>query len=201
MGTGSDMPVALGPIDLGHAYRDLHPKLLRAARTWAPAGTEDDVVQETWAVVVAKIDQFEGRSTLSTWVLGILWRKSARLWRDRDRDRDRLRFDNDSEQQRYVADESPWSNPERRATNRVEAAIVIAAIDELPEMYREVLLLRDVLDQSAEAAEAQLGISRANQRVRLHRARQKVREALEGFAVEGFAVAGRFRTNSTSPLP
>ena len=172
-------------IDLSLAYDDLHPKMLRAARTWAPSGVADDVVQDTWTVVVANIEQFEGRSTLSTWVLGILWRKSARRWRDHDRHQ--VRLDNDPEGRSQAVDQSPWSNPERRVTSRDEAAAVLAAIKGLPEMYREVLVLRDVLDQPAEAAETRLGISRANQRVRLHRARQQVRDALHTTSPRAFS--------------
>lgn len=183
-------------LDLSDAYVELHPRLVKAARAWAPSGTEDDVLQDTWAVVVNNIDRFEGRSKLSTWVMGILWRKSAQRWRERDRNN--VRLDSSLDGSARQVDDSPWSDPERRATNRLEAAEVLAVIGDLPAIYRDVVVLRDVLDLSAESAEDQLGISSANQRVRLHRARQRIRDHYDAAASP---VPGRTPSLTAQPTP
>lgn len=168
------MDVPPGGFDLTLLHAELHPKLARAARAWAPAGAEDDVLQDTWTVVVDNIDQFEGRSQLSTWVFGILWRQAARYWRDRNRHL--VRFESRPDRYDAAIDNSPWSDPARRATSRMAAADVMGVIGNLPPIYRDVVVLRDVLDQPAEVAERELGITGANQRVRLHRAREQIRD-------------------------
>jgi RNA polymerase sigma-70 factor (ECF subfamily) len=73
----------------------------------------------------------------------------------------------------------PWPDPEQQAVAREELAVVQAAIDELPGAQREVINLRDVLGCSAAEVCDVLGLSDGNQRVLLHRARSKVRAAVE----------------------
>lgn len=179
--------------DVDALYHDLHPRLIAAARSWAPSEHVDDVVQETWAAVVSGLDRFEGRSKISTWVFGILWRQSARKWRDR-----RIRHvpvgeafgDEDWSASRQIEDESVWSDPARLAESRIEGDLALNLIAELPERYRAIVTMRDLRDCTAAEAEAALGLSGANQRVLLHRARRRVRAQLIELGVGAGSQAG-----------
>ena len=174
-----------------------HGPLLRVALGYVrDREAAEDAVQETWLRVLAGLDRFEGRSTLKTWIFGILL-NVARSRRRRDRRilpfsslfrRDQPGSEPIVDPDRFNA-EGRWTSlpenweslPEARLMSREVLDRVGAAIDELPPKLREVILLRDVADWSAEEAASLLGISAANQRVRLHRARGHVRRVLEEY--------------------
>lgn len=138
------------------------------------------------AAVVAGIDSFEGRSKQSTWVFGILLRQSARRWRGRHTRDVPLPLNQpgqDSEHSRQIADESAWSDPQRLTESRISSDIAMRSIATLPERYRIIITMRDIRGCSAAEAETALGISSANQRVLLHRARSKVRRTMVALGV------------------
>ncbi|GAC1658808.1 MAG: sigma-70 family RNA polymerase sigma factor [Candidatus Dormibacteraceae bacterium] len=157
----------------------------------------EDVVQETWLTVIRGIDRFEGRSTLKTWVFGIL----LNIARSRRRRESRSlpfaslfrRDDSDSrgptvDPDRFAAAgnwtslPSNWGNvPEARLLDRETLDQVSAAISGLPSRQREVIILRDVAGWEAGEVAEFLGISAGNERVRLHRARAAVRRRLEDY--------------------
>jgi RNA polymerase sigma-70 factor, ECF subfamily len=80
-----------------------------------------------------------------------------------------------------------WSDPEERLSAAEARAALRDAIGALPPRQRDTLVMRDVLGLSAEEACGVLGASEGNQRVLLHRARAKVRSALEEHMAEGRA--------------
>jgi RNA polymerase sigma-70 factor, ECF subfamily len=174
-----------------------HGPLLQLAFNYVrDRGTAEDVVQETWLQVLASLDRFQGRSSLKTWVFGIL----INVARSRRRRESRLlpfaslfrreagedgptvdpdRFDRDG---RWTTLPARWDAiPESRLLGKETLEQVRAAIAALPERQREVILLRDVAGVGSEEAAGLLGITPANQRVRLHRARAAVRQALEEY--------------------
>jgi RNA polymerase sigma-70 factor (ECF subfamily) len=176
------------------------PGLLRLARMHVPSqAVAEDVVQETWLAVLRGIDGFEGRSSLRTWVLGILLNQArshgrrerrslpfAALRRLREEGRDEPAVEPERFQGR--GDERPgwwsnppdrWANPEERLDTAETRAVLLDAIRGLPARQREIITLRDVIGLSAPEAASVLGVSEGNQRVLLHRARAKVRAALE----------------------
>lgn len=166
--------------DFNELYRELHHRVEAATRAWAPASDVDDVMQETWTAVIASWDSFEGRSKVSTWVLGIAWRQSKKHWRDRASRQSRTTDADRRPEVRSagVADHSAWSDPVRLAVSRIEADQVLAAVAELPERYRSIIVLRDLRGISAPEAERALAVSSENQRVLLHRARRQVQATL-----------------------
>jgi RNA polymerase sigma-70 factor (ECF subfamily) len=172
--------------------------LRRLARTYvATAAIADEVVQETWLAVVKGIGTFEGRSTVSTWIYRIL----ANIARTRGvREQRSIPFSSapgamdegggpavDHDRFRKVIARGHWSAPpvpwdevpEERAGARETLALVEAAIERLPPAQREVITLRDVEGWTSEEVCHALELSETNQRVLLHRARSKVRRALE----------------------
>jgi RNA polymerase sigma-70 factor (ECF subfamily) len=79
-----------------------------------------------------------------------------------------------------------WDSPEERLASDASRDVLLGAVAELPERQREVITLRDILGYSAEEARNALDLTETNQRVLLHRARSKVRAALERhFEAEG----------------
>jgi RNA polymerase sigma-70 factor (ECF subfamily) len=176
------------------------PALLRLARAHVPSqAVAEEVVQETWLAVLRGIDGFEERSSLRTWVFGILMNQARSHGRRERRslpfaalrrraeeggadpavDRHRFQGRRDERPGWWAAPPTPWDDPERRLDAAESRAALTAAIDALPPRQRDALILRDVLGLSSEEACSVLGASEGNGRVLLHRARAKVRAALE----------------------
>jgi RNA polymerase sigma-70 factor (ECF subfamily) len=172
-----------------------HTPLVRLACQYVPSrAVAEEVVQETWLAVIQGIDRFEGRSTVKTWLFGILLNiartRGVREQRSipfsaaapvdgDERAVDPSRFRKFRKAGTWKQPPDPWPDPEQQAVVREELDVVQAAIDELPGAQREVITLRDVLGCSAAEVCDVLGVSDGNQRVLLHRARSKVRAAVE----------------------
>lgn len=181
----------------------LNPMLVRLARAYTPtAASAQDAVQDTWLVVLDKLDSFEGRSSFKSWVCGILVNSARRsgvrdartlpfssAWRDdRSPAVEPARFHGT----RGAGTPGTWSSPpvrwdqlpeEQLAASEIRLAIDVA-LAALPTRQREVMTARDVLGLDAAEAADLLGLSPGNQRVLLHRARSKVRAALEQYGAE-----------------
>jgi len=181
---------------------ELSPGLLRLALAHVPSrAVAEEVVQDTWLGVVNGIDRFEGRSSLRTWIYRILL-NNARTRGQRERRtlpfsffRRRAEEGGDEpavEPERFQGrrGEQPgawarppveWSAPEDRLATAEARQVMLEAIAALPPRQREVITLRDLQGLSAEEARNALDVSESNQRVLLHRARSKVRAALERY--------------------
>lgn len=186
---------------------ELNPALLRLALAHVPSrAVAEEVVQDAWVGVINGIDRFEGRSSLRTWIFQILL-NNARTRGAREkrilpfayfRRRAEERADEPAvEPERFQGrrGEYPghwsrppdsWASPEERLASAEARDVMLAAIAGLPRRQRELITLRDIQGFSAEEARNVLGVSETNQRVLLHRARSRVRAALEGlFEEEG----------------
>ena len=172
--------------------------MMRLAMTYVrDRGVAEDVVQETWLTCLRRLAKFEGRSTLKTWIFGILInvaraqrRKDSRIVTltsflhrdDSDSHRptvDRDRFGSDGI---WTTPPDSWINvPLANVLSLETFAQVKAAIEALPAKQREVIVLRDVAGLEAGEVCELLSISAANQRVRLHRGRAAVRKRLEDY--------------------
>ena len=105
-------------------------------------------------------------------MFGILWRQCCRQWRRIDA---KPTVDIDDHE---LASRAADIDPSRVAELRDDLARTLDAIDDLPDRYREVIVLRDLLDRPATETCAVMDLSEANQRVLLHRARGRVRSSL-----------------------
>ncbi len=155
-----------------------------------------DAVQEAFVSAFRAIQTFEGHSQLSTWLHRIV--VNASLMRLRTRQR-RAEQSIDSllpsftDEGQHAETVMSWTDcPERTLEQKETRAVIRAAILELPESYRIVLMMRDIEGLSTlEAAEA-LGISENALKLRLHRARQAlatiVRRRLSSSAAEAATV-------------
>jgi RNA polymerase sigma-70 factor (ECF subfamily) len=171
-----------------------HTSLLHFARSIVrDRETAEDVVQETWLGVVRGLDKFRGDSTLKTWIFRIMI-NTARTRAVRDcRSAPLAALGNDLEEgsvdvDRFLADghwastPTSWDTiPEERLLAGETLRRIQDVIATLPTAQRQVITLRDVGGWPAEEVCALLGLSEANQRVLLHRARAKVRATLETY--------------------
>ena len=175
----------------------LQPMMLRVARMYVSSqAVAEEVVQEAWLGVLQGIDRFEGRSSLRTWILRIVTNiaktrgqregRSAPFASLAGDDLDAPSFDPD----RFLgtgAWAGHWStlpadwagSPESRLTSSETLDAVRRAIDALPPMQAQVIRLRDVQGWTSPEVRNALDLTETNQRVLLHRARAKVRAALE----------------------
>ena len=182
--------------------------MLRIARLYVrtPAVAEE-VVQETWLAVIQGIDRFEGRSSLKTWIMRILANRARTRGAREGRtvpfsalaSADAASGEPSVEPERFHArDDGRWPYhwaapprdwPEERLLAGETLQVIGGALEELPESQRAVIRLRDVEGWDAEEVCEALQISPGNQRVLLHRARAKVRAALERYFTGEVATA------------
>ena len=172
--------------------------MLRVAQMYVrDRATAEEVVQETWLAVLNGIDRFEERSSLKTWLFRILTNRAKTRGQ---RDGRMVPFsalagasdepDPSVDPDRFFGPDSPhpgaWAAPpvawpQEKLLESETLGVIEMAIDELPEAQRDVILLRDIDGWTPMEVSDALGITDGNQRVLLHRARSRVRAALERY--------------------
>jgi RNA polymerase sigma-70 factor (ECF subfamily) len=153
--------------------RRYNQKLFRAARSVFPkdASEAEDVVQDAWVRAFSHLDQFEGRASLSTWLIRIVLHEA---W-SRARRRRRVATLDEGGKEIVMESVTPAADPEADASTLEMRAILEAAVAALPESYRTVFVLRSIEDMStAETAEC-LDVTPDVVKTRLHRARGLLR--------------------------
>jgi RNA polymerase sigma-70 factor, ECF subfamily len=173
--------------------------LLRVATTIVGSrAVAEEVVQETWLGFLKGLDRFEGRASLKTWLFRILTNSAkTRAMRERrsvpfsslvraETDREERAVDADrflpADHERFPGHwAAPPRAPEAMLLGAETQSVIRSAIDALPEAQRTVITLRDVGGWDAEEVCEVLGVTDGNQRVLLHRARSRVRAALEDY--------------------
>jgi RNA polymerase sigma-70 factor (ECF subfamily) len=180
-----------------------HSSLLRLAQLYVSSrAVAEEVVQETWLGVLQGLDAFEGRSSLKTWIFRILINRAKTRAEREGRtvpyglawDLSADRGEPAVEPERFLPASHPewpghWAsppqswgeNPEARLLSKEARQFIQKAVDSLPPAQREVITLRDIEQWESEEVCNVLGLSESNQRVLLHRARSKVRRALEEY--------------------
>ena len=179
--------------------RENHRAMTRLAASFVQsASIADEVVQETWLAVIRGLDRFEGRSSLKTWIFRILVNRAKTRG---VREQRTLPFsslsgadDEDGptvDPERFVAADDAFAGywtvppsrffelPEERLLADENRELICHAIDELPDRQQQVMRMRDLDGWDAVEVCELLDISPENQRVLLHRARAKVRAAVE----------------------
>lgn len=172
------------------------PGMLRLARSHVSSrALAEEVVQEAWVGALRGLDRFEGRSSLRTWTFQIVSNtaKSRGVKESRSVPFSSFAADGEQDGPAVSADRfqsadgrypggwqtppQPW--PEQTIEDAETRDAALAAIAELPPRQREIIVLRDVEGFTAQEACNALDIAETNQRVLLHRARSKIRSALE----------------------
>jgi RNA polymerase sigma-70 factor (ECF subfamily) len=135
-----------------------------------------NLVQETFAEAYRQIDRFRGEAKVSTWLFAIARHLAYGYLRKAKRqsllEHDTLEF--------LAADAQPAASSSWHAVRRAEDhALVHDALGDLPAHYRRIVELRDLQEWTTQETADELGLTPVNVRVRLHRARKKLRAALE----------------------
>jgi RNA polymerase sigma-70 factor (ECF subfamily) len=191
-----------GDADAFATLVDRHSRaMIRVAMAYVPSrAAAEEAVQETWIAVMRGIAGFEGRASLKTWMFRILVNVAMRAGA---RERRSLPFSALAEAEntgepsvnpdRFLpADHelfpghwaimpSRWPTPEEGLLAGETREVIAAAIAGLPVAQRTVIALRDVEGWSSEEVCEALEISAGNQRILLHRARSRVRNAIEDY--------------------
>jgi RNA polymerase sigma-70 factor (ECF subfamily) len=171
--------------------------MLAVARTYVSSrAVAEEVVQEAWLGVLKGLDRFEGRSSLATWIMRIVVNMAktrgvrearsvpyAALAPEGDEaavEPGRFRGAGDAFPGHWRAYPADWKGvPEAVLHERATLRVAMDAIAGLPPAQRAVITMRDVQGCDPEEVCAVLELSDGNQRVLLHRARSRVRAALE----------------------
>ena len=143
----------------------------------------EDCVQEAFLSAFRKIGEFEGRSSLKTWLHRIVVNQSLMKYRRQARlnetQIDPLLPEFDDNECRL---EAPWlhlETPEEIFGREQARQHILQKIDELPDSYRIVIYLRDIEEMTTGEVADALHISEANVKVRLHRSRSALKKLLE----------------------
>lgn len=170
------------PEALTAMVNDHLPALLAGALAIGlPRADAEEVVQETFVAFLSSLDRFEGRSTLRTYLFGILYHKASNLRAKARREEGTddieaivsARFDAGGMWSR------PPRGPEAAALDDEIQSWVEKCSEGLPDSQRAAFFLKEVEGETPEAICNVLGVSSTNLRVMLHRARLKLRECLE----------------------
>ena len=151
-------------------YADTYTLALRLT------GNEEDardVVQEAYFRAFRGLKRFRGDAQFSTWMYRITANCAATHLGKRTKHRHEELLDSDP-----VVDERPSADPQLQSEQVHLRERLTAALETLPPKLRQVVVLRDIYDLPHEAIAAELGISETAAKVRLHRARKKLREDL-----------------------
>ena len=171
--------------------------MLRVAEMYVSSrAVAEDVVQEAWVGVLRGIGRFEGRSSLKTWIYRIVANTAKTRGVRESRsvpfsslgddggegtvDADRFIGSGERFSGHWAAPPQAWA-PEGRLLAEETLEVVERAIDELPPAQRAVITMRDIQGFTSEEICNALDLTETNQRVLLHRARAKVRKALEEY--------------------
>jgi len=157
--------------------RRYNTRLYRVARSILKNdGEAEDVMQDAYVRAFQHLGQFEGRARFSTWLTRIAVHEAlarahkAKRFEDWD--------DMNESMQNEIGVTPQTSNPESETASVEMSKILEQAIENLPEAYRAVVMMRDVEDMStAETAEC-LSLTEGNVKVRLHRAHGMLRKEL-----------------------
>ncbi len=178
--------------------REHGPGMLRLARVYVSSeAVAEEVVQEAWISMLNALPKFEGRSSLRSWLFTILvntalkrgererrstpFSSVARAGDDHQFDAGRFLDDGHARWARcWATVVRRWDGlPEEQLLSTETFDEIRRLVEQLPENQAAVLMLRDVEQLDPDEVSELLGVSRANQRVLLHRARGRMRDALE----------------------
>lgn len=162
----------------------------------------EEIVQDTWIGVLQGIQRFEGRSSIKTWIFKILTNRAKRRWEQESRSISFSDLVNDIdpdnepavEPERFLPPQharwpgnwadppTPWKlAPEDQVLTQETMRMILQAVESLPPRQHAILRLRDIEGWSSQEVCNIFQLTETNQRILLHRARSKVRRALEEY--------------------
>jgi RNA polymerase sigma-70 factor, ECF subfamily len=169
----------------GEAFRAImqrhNQRLFRVARGLMRDDAEaEDVLQEAYVRAFAHIEAFRGEAAIATWLTRIVINEAKGRLRSRKTtvDLEAVETAQEAGAQLINFPGRAASDPEADVATAQVRRLLESAVDQLPELFRVVFILRDVEGLSMEETAAQLGIKPETVKTRLHRARRLLRQAL-----------------------
>jgi len=180
-GDGDDALVARArahdPAAFELLMRRHNQRVYRVVRALLRDGPEiDDVIQQAYLNAFQHLDQFTGAAPWSTWVCRIAINEALARLRQGGRF---ISMDSADEDGMANPSKAPEADPERAAAGREFGRLVEQAIDNLPQTYRAVLIMREIEGMSVFETAAALDVEEGVVKTRLHRARAALRSAIE----------------------
>lgn len=181
-----------------HLISGNNQRMFRAAWSVLKDRSEaEEAVQAAYLNAFMAINNFEGRSSLSTWLTKIVLNEALGRLRTQRRRRERLESDGvallDNYRQRF-AQASTTTPPDAEVAREQLRLLIEHAVADLPDSFRSVFVLREIEELSIEETAEALGIPPATVKSRLHRARSKLQQALapevKGALTGSFPFAG-----------
>jgi RNA polymerase sigma-70 factor (ECF subfamily) len=156
--------------------RRYNQMLFRTIRSYMDRPSDiDDVMQDTYVKAFQKLYQFKNDALFSTWLIRIGINEVLQRKR---RSKRYLAVDIDDETGVAQIADTSIMNPERKTMHSESVHIVEMAVDQLPEKYKIVYMLKEIEDLGITEISASLGLSTSNVKVRLHRARTMMKDAI-----------------------
>lgn len=175
------------PLLLDELFRSTNPQLFRVLASNGVFGeVSEDLVHQTWERFFTNLEKFEGRSTVQTFLCGILLNKI----REHRRANSRIVFEEDTElmMDQNFTPEGWWKNkapdPSALLENTQLAGLIDKCLEGLTALQKSAFLLKEVEQEAPEDICNFLGVSISNLRVLIFRAKGKLRLCLEGAATE-----------------
>ncbi len=159
--------------------RRYNQRLFRISRAYVHDGDEaEEIVEQAYVNAYEHLPSFAGRSRFSTWLTRIVIHEALRRQREKQRS---VSLEASSEAQE-IADTtmrtSDTENPAETVMNNELRSILERTIDELPPNYRSVFVMREIEEMSIAETSESLGITQANVKVRLNRAKEMLRQSI-----------------------
>ena len=176
--------IASGDKDAFELLMRRHNQILyRTARSILKDDAEaEDAVQEAWLLAHRAIGNFRGDAKLSTWLVRIVVNEAISRRRKRSRGAEVIRLSSETQEESETVEGSVNQTlpeqPEHAVRRAQTRRLLEAKIDELPDAFRTVFVLRALEELSVEESAVALGIPEATVRSRFFRARGLLREAL-----------------------
>ena len=174
--------VVAGEVELFELLVRRHnQRLFRAVRSIVRNDADaEDALQVAYVNAWRRLETFGERAKFTTWMTRIALRTASEVARSREQRADFL----ESDERALDAEPTPTAAPDQDITRREVAKLLEQSIDELPELYRVVFVLRMLEENSTADVATHLGLTEAAVKVRLHRARELLRNGLLQRAVE-----------------
>ena len=169
-------------------FSDVNPYLLRVcSANGFYKEHADEVIHEAWAVFFLNLTHFEGRSNIRTFICGILFNKI----REYRRSQGKLLFSDDSEQSftRTFSKDGWWNtepaDPHKLTQLKQASEFVIECMEGLTEQQKTAFVMRELDDENSEEICNVLGVTVTHLRVLIYRAKDKLRQCLDGKVSSG----------------
>lgn len=163
----------------GVLIKSNNQKLFRIIRSYTSNDeSAKDIMQNTYLRAYEKLDQFRFESAFSTWLIRIGINESLMHLRRKKRQRKITPYVRADDDINGVSTGIEWINPEAKAIQNETRSLLEEAIDHLPDLYRTVYVMREIEEMSIEETARLLDLSQTNTKVRLHRAKNMLKNEL-----------------------